>query len=194
PGPFAETGSPPISIRAIRNPEAAPTAAGILNTVHTQFAPNPGWLRPGFSSFNTEVIMQIAERKVASFHYTLTNDAGDVLDSSDGREPLVYLHGAGNIVPGLESEMAGHVAGDKFMVDVAAADGYGDYIEELVQTVPRESFQGVDDLAVGMQFQAQTGQGSIAVVVTAIDDNDVTVDGNHPLAGETLHFAVEIVD
>ena len=115
--------------------------------------------------------MQIAERKVASFHYTLTNDAGDVLDSSGGREPLAYLHGAGNIVPGLETEMAGHVAGDKFSVDVAPTDGYGDYIEELVQIVPRESFQGVDDLAVGMQFQAQTGQGSLAVVVTEINDD-----------------------
>ena len=138
--------------------------------------------------------MQIAERKVASFHYTLTNDAGDVLDSSGGREPLAYLHGAGNIVPGLETEMAGHVAGDKFSVDVAPTDGYGDYIEELVQIVPRESFQGVDDLAIGMQFQAQTGQGSLAVVVTEINDDEVTVDGNHPLAGETLHFAVEIVE
>ena len=138
--------------------------------------------------------MQIAERSVVSFHYTLTNDAGDVLDSSDGREPLAYLHGAGNIVPGLEREMSGHVAGDKFMVDVAAADGYGDYIEELVQTVPRESFQGVDDLAVGMQFQAQTGQGPIAVIITEIDEDEVTVDGNHPLAGETLHFAVEIIE
>ena len=105
--------------------------------------------------------MQIAERTVVSFHYTLTNDAGDVLDSSDGREPLAYLHGAGNIVPGLEREMSGHVAGDKFMVDVAAADGYGDYIEELVQTVPRESFQGVDDLAVGIERQGPTGRNGL---------------------------------
>jgi FKBP-type peptidyl-prolyl cis-trans isomerase SlyD len=138
--------------------------------------------------------MQIAERSVASFHYTLTNDAGDVLDSSDGREPLAYLHGAGNIVPGLEREMTGHVAGDKFNVDVAPEDGYGTYIEELVQVVPRKSFEGVDDLAVGMQFQAQTGQGPIAVVVTEIEDDEVTVDGNHPLAGETLHFAIEIAE
>lgn len=138
--------------------------------------------------------MQIAERKVASFHYTLTNDAGDVLDSSDGREPLAYLHGAGNIVPGLESEMTGHSAGDKFKVDVAPENGYGNYIEELVQVVPAESFQGVDDLAVGMQFQAQTGQGAIAVVVTAIEGDQVTVDGNHPLAGQTLHFEVEIAE
>ncbi|SFN23541.1 FKBP-type peptidyl-prolyl cis-trans isomerase [Dokdonella immobilis] len=138
--------------------------------------------------------MQIAERSVASFHYTLTNDAGDVLDSSEGREPLAYLHGVGNIVPGLEREMAGHVAGDRFNVDVAPEEGYGDYIDELVQIVPRTSFQGIDDLAVGMQFQAQTGQGSIAVVVTEIEGDEVTVDGNHPLAGETLHFAVEVVE
>ena len=138
--------------------------------------------------------MQIAERTVASFHYTLTNDAGDVLDSSDGREPLAYLHGAGNIVPGLEREMAGHVAGDTFSVDVAPEEGYGTYIDELVQIVPRQSFDGVDDLAVGMQFQAQTGQGAIAVIVTDIEGDEVTVDGNHPLAGETLHFAVEIAD
>ncbi len=138
--------------------------------------------------------MQIAERKVASFHYTLTNDAGEVLDSSEGREPLAYLHGAGNIVPGLESEMNGRSAGDAFKVDVQAENGYGNYIEELVQTVPREAFQGVENLDVGMQFQAQTGQGGIAVVVTAIDGDDVTVDGNHPLAGQALHFDVKITE
>ena len=138
--------------------------------------------------------MQIAARTVASFHYTLTNDEGEVLDSSQGREPLTYLHGGGNIVPGLEAQMAGHVAGDAFTAEVAAADGYGDYIAELVQIVPRASFSGVADLEVGMQFQAQTGQGSIAVTITAIEGDEVTVDGNHPLAGEALHFAVEIVE
>ena len=138
--------------------------------------------------------MQIAERTVASFHYTLTNDAGDVLDSSQGREPLTYLHGAANIVPGLEAQMAGHVAGDRFDADVAAADGYGEYVPELVQVVPRAAFAGVDQLEVGMQVQAQTGQGAIPVVVTEIDGDEVTVDGNHPLAGETLHFAIEIVE
>ncbi len=138
--------------------------------------------------------MQIAARTVVAFHYTLTNDEGEVLDSSLERGPLAYLQGAGNIVPGLEAQMAGHVAGDRFTADVAAADGYGDYISELVQVVPRASFAGVDELEVGMQFQAQTGQGAIAVVVTAIDGDEVTVDGNHPLAGETLHFAVEIVE
>lgn len=138
--------------------------------------------------------MQIAERTVASFQYTLTNDAGEVLDSSEGRDALTYLHGAGNIVPGLEREMVGHVVGDKFNVDVAPEEGYGTYIDELVQVVPRSSFDGVNDLAVGMQFQAQTQQGPVAVVITEIEEDEVTVDGNHPLAGETLHFAIEIVD
>jgi len=138
--------------------------------------------------------MHIAERTVASFHYTLTNDAGDVLDSSEGREPLTYLHGAGNIVPGLEEKMAGHVVGDTFTVDVHPIDGYGEYVAELVQGMPRESFEGIDDLAVGMQFQAQTQHGMIPVVITGIEGDTVTVDGNHPLAGKTLHFAVEITE
>lgn len=138
--------------------------------------------------------MQIAERSVVSFNYTLTNTAGEVLDTSTGRAPLTYLHGVGQIVPGLEEAMAGHVAGDRFEVDVAAEDGYGERVEQLIQTVPRAAFQGVDHLEVGMQFQAQTGQGALSVVVTSIDGDHVTVDGNHPLAGEALHFAIEVTD
>lgn len=138
--------------------------------------------------------MQIADNRVATFHYTLTNDAGEVLDSSQGREPLAYLHNAGNIVPGLERAMAGRKPGDRFSVDVEPEDGYGVYVEELVQIVPRQAFQGVDDLEIGMQFQAQTAQGTIPVVVTVIEGDEITVDGNHPLAGETLHFAVEVVE
>lgn len=138
--------------------------------------------------------MQIAERSVVSFNYTLTNTAGEVLDTSEGRAPLTYLHGVGQIVPGLEEAMAGHVAGDRFEVDVAAEDGYGERVEQLIQTVPRAAFQGVDHLEVGMQFQAQTGQGALSVVVTSIDGDHVTVDGNHPLAGEALHFAIEVTD
>ena len=97
--------------------------------------------------------MQIAERTVASFHYTLTNDAGTVIDSSSGADPLTYLHGVGHIVPGLEQAMAGHQAGDKFEVKVSPEEGYGTPNEMLIQVVPREAFQGVDDIQVGMQFQ-----------------------------------------
>ena len=138
--------------------------------------------------------MQIAERTVASFNYTLTNDAGEVIDSSEGRSPLAYLHGAGNIVPGLEKEMTGRQAGDRFEVVVAPEEGYGQPNPMLIQVVPRAAFQGVDTLEVGMEFQAQTPQGPLSVVVAKIDDDQVTVDGNHPLAGQRLHFAIEVTD
>ena len=138
--------------------------------------------------------MKIADRAVASFHYTLTDDAGTVLDSSNGGEPLSYLHGVGNIVPGLEKEMAGHVVGDKLQVVVQPEEGYGLPNPMLLQTVPRMAFQGVDTLEVGMAFQAQTPQGPMSVAIKGIDGDNVTVDGNHPLAGKTLHFAVEITE
>jgi FKBP-type peptidyl-prolyl cis-trans isomerase SlyD len=138
--------------------------------------------------------VQITQRTVASFHYTLTNDKQETLDSSSGREPMAYLHGAGNIVAGLEKEMEGKKAGDKFEVTVAPAEGYGERIDALVQTVPREAFQGIDDIAPGMRFRADTQQGPVTVVVTDISDTEVTVDGNHPLAGETLYFAIEVTE
>ncbi|MFC4727708.1 FKBP-type peptidyl-prolyl cis-trans isomerase [Coralloluteibacterium thermophilus] len=138
--------------------------------------------------------MEIAQNSVATFHYTLTDDAGAVLDTSSGREPLAYLHGAGNIVPGLESALEGKKAGDRLKVDVKPEEGYGVRHEQLVQQVPREAFQGVEDVQVGMQFQAQTQGGALSVVVTEVKDGIVTVDGNHPLAGKTLHFEVEITD
>ena len=138
--------------------------------------------------------MQIADRCVAYIHYTLTNDAGEVLDSSEGREPLAYLHGAGNIVPGLEKALEGRKSGDSFTVDVEADQGYGPRHDGLVQEVPRDAFRGVDSVEPGMQFQAQTPQGALSVTVTGVTDDTVTVDGNHPLAGETLHFAIEVTD
>jgi FKBP-type peptidyl-prolyl cis-trans isomerase SlyD len=138
--------------------------------------------------------MRIADRTVATFHYTLTNDAGEVLDTSDGRQPLPYLHGAGNIVPGLEKEMTDKAAGDTFNVKVSAEEGYGPHQPMMVQQVPRQAFAGVDQLEVGMQFEAQTGQGPLAVVITEISGDTVTIDGNHPLAGQNLNFAIEVVE
>lgn len=138
--------------------------------------------------------MQIGERTVASFHYTLTNDAGQVIDSSADRAPLTYLHGAGNIVPGLEKEMAGRSTGDSFNVVVAPEEGYGMPNPMMIQVVPREAFQGVETLEVGMEFQAQTPQGPMSVAIAKIEGEEVTVDGNHPLAGQTLHFAIEVTD
>jgi FKBP-type peptidyl-prolyl cis-trans isomerase SlyD len=138
--------------------------------------------------------MQVAESTVVSIHYKLTNDAGEVLDSSDGGEALVYLHGHGNLIPGLEKALLGKQAGDKLDVRVEPAEGYGVRDERLVQQVPRRSFQGVKDIQPGMRFQAQGPNGPSSVVITRVAGDMVTVDGNHPLAGEHLNFAVEIAD
>jgi FKBP-type peptidyl-prolyl cis-trans isomerase SlyD len=137
--------------------------------------------------------VHIADRKVASFHYTLTNDSGDVLDSSVGREPLSYLHGARNLVPGLEKALAGRGVGDRFTVDVAPQEGYGLRDKDLVHVVPRDAFGGAA-VEPGMQFIARTPMGETPVVVVRVDGDRVTIDANHRLAGETLHFAVEITD
>lgn len=136
--------------------------------------------------------MQIAQDSVVLIDYTLTNDEGEVLDSSEGREPLAYLHGHGNIIPGLEKALLGKVSGDSMKVSVEPAEGYGEFNPSLTQVVPSEMFQGVDQVEVGMQFHAQTAQGMQVIVVKAVEGNDITIDGNHPLAGQTLHFDVTI--
>lgn len=138
--------------------------------------------------------MQIVQNSVAAFHYTLTDDQGKVIDSSAGREPLTYLHGSGQIVPGLEKHMEGRAVGDKFSADVTPEEGYGVHHDELKQEVPRDAFQGVEDIQPGMQFQGRGPQGEINVTVTKVEDDKVFIDGNHPLAGKTLHFAVEVTD
>lgn len=134
----------------------------------------------------------IQNDSVVNFNYTLTNAAGDVLDKSQG-EPLVYLHGAHNIVPGLENAMFGKHVGDKFQVTVEPEEAYGEYQAEMVQEIPRNMFQGVDDIQVGMQFQAQADDGVQVVTVKEVTPELVIVDANHPLAGQALTFDVEIV-
>jgi len=138
--------------------------------------------------------MQITRNSVAAFHYTLTDDQGQVIDSSAGRDPLAYLHGSGQIVPGLEKQMEGRSAGDKFSAEVAPEEGYGVHHPELMQEVPREAFQGVEDIRPGMQFQGRGPQGEINVTVTRVENEKIFIDGNHPLAGKTLHFAIEVAD
>jgi FKBP-type peptidyl-prolyl cis-trans isomerase SlyD len=137
--------------------------------------------------------MQIADNTAVTFHYTLTNDAGETLDSSRGGEPLAYLHGAGNIVPGLEKALTGLKPGDVRKVTVAPAEGYGERAEQLVQKAPRSMFDGHMEPEVGLQFQADSTMGPMVVTVVALDGDTVTLDGNHALAGQTLHFDVEIV-
>ncbi len=136
--------------------------------------------------------MTVTRDSIVTIHYTLRDDAGTIIDSSTSGEPLAYLHGHGNLVPGLERELAGKNAGDKLSVQLAAADGYGEYDKQLVQRVPLRSLRGISDLKVGMRLQAQTQQGPRAVMVTHIAGDMVTLDGNHPLAGKNLSFEIEI--
>lgn len=138
--------------------------------------------------------MQIADQRAVLMHYTLTNDKGEVLDSSRGSEPLAYLHGVGNIIPGLEKALIGKQAGDTAKVTVPPAEAYGEHDAALIQQLPKRAFKGVGDLRVGMQLQAQSDRGMRIITVTNIQGDMVTVDGNHALAGETLHFDVEIVE
>ena len=137
----------------------------------------------------------IADNVVASIHYTLTDNAGQVLDSSQGAQPLTYLHGAGNIIPGLERALHGKAAGESVEVRVAAVDAYGEVQAALIDVVPLEAFQGVDDVKPGMAFEARRQDGRAQrIVVKSIDGDQVTVDANHPLAGMELNFAVEVVE
>lgn len=138
--------------------------------------------------------MQISQDAVVLIHYTLTDDAGKTIDSSAGGEPLAYIHGNGNLIPGLERELEGKGAGDKLDVKIAPADGYGEFDKSLIQQVPRRALKGVGNLHVGMQLHAQSERGTRAVTVTHLAGDMVTLDGNHPLAGQNLNFKVEIVD
>jgi FKBP-type peptidyl-prolyl cis-trans isomerase SlyD len=136
--------------------------------------------------------MAIEKDKVVSIDYTLTGDNGKVLDSSQGREPLAYLHGAGNIIPGLETALEGKNEGDQLNVQIPPDQAYGPRDERMVQPVPRTAFQGVADIQPGMQFQAQTNAGPRLITVVAVGGDQVTIDANHPLAGATLNFDVTV--
>ncbi|MDI1278509.1 MAG: peptidylprolyl isomerase [Methylobacter sp.] len=139
-------------------------------------------------------MMQVADNMAVSIHYTLTNDEGEVLDSSIGDDALVYLHGTGNIIPGLEDALQGKAVGDKFNVRIAAKDAYGEQNDEMIQVIPRAMFEGIDEIDVGMQFHADVSSGSGEVTIVKIEGDDITIDGNHPLAGMALTFDVEVVD
>lgn len=138
--------------------------------------------------------MKAGSNKVVSIDYTLKNDAGEILDQSTPDAPLHYLHGHNNLIAGLESALDGAAQGDNIVVSIPPAEAYGEHDETLIQEVPRGLFQGVDNIEPGMQFQAQ-GEGGVQVVrVTAVTDDTVTVDANHALAGQTLHFDVTVKD
>ena len=138
--------------------------------------------------------MQIAENTAVSIHYTLTNEQGEVLDSSNGGDALVYLQGSVNIISGLEAALLGKKVGDKFNVRINPEDAYGVVAEDMVQIISKDMFEGIDQIEVGMQFHADVSYGSGIVTVVNIDGDNVTIDGNHPLAGEALTFDVEIIE
>lgn len=138
--------------------------------------------------------MQASRNRVVTLHYTLTSDDGIVLDSSSGGDPLSYLHGHGNIVAGLENALEGVHAGFQSRVTVEPADGYGERRDEMVIAAPRDQFDPAMDLKPGLQVVANGPQGQIIFTVQAVSDEEVTLDGNHPLAGQRLHFDVEVTE
>ena len=138
--------------------------------------------------------MTITVNKVVTLDYTLTDDSGEVLDQSSNGQ-FVYLHGASNIIPGLENALAGKSAGESLNVTVSPEHGYGHRDDNLSQVVGIDMFESPDDVEVGLQFHAQSGDGNhIVVTITQVEGDEVTIDGNHPLAGKTLNFDVTIVD
>jgi len=138
--------------------------------------------------------VEIAKNRVVSFHYTLRDEQGNVLDASAGRGPMTYLHGKNNIIPGLEQALAGKSAGEKLDVTVPPEQAYGPRRDALVQIVSRSKFTEGAELAPGMQVRASGPQGARMVTVVRVERDFITVDANHPLAGRTLHFSVEIAD
>ncbi len=139
--------------------------------------------------------MKIADESVVTIHYELKDDEGQVLDSSKGKDPLKYLHGAQNIIPGLEEALYEKTSGDKLDVTVEAIDAYGEIVPELVQDVPKEVFGEVDHIEPGMVFQAQDQEGRMQnFMIREVKGDQVTIDANHPLAGKRLHFSVSIED
>lgn len=138
--------------------------------------------------------MKINSGAVVSIHYTLTDDQGQVIDSSQGQDPLQYEHGSGNIIPGLEKALDGHASGDNVQVTVEPEEAYGQRNDEMIQTVSRETFANVDKVEPGMQFRVETEKGPMVVQVKEVMDESVLLDFNHPLAGERLHFDVEVMD
>ena len=138
--------------------------------------------------------MDIADRRIATVHFSMHDEQGQPITSTHGHAPLVYMHGTGSLMPGLEQALAGRSAGDAFSVTIAPEAGFGPRHEALVQTLPRARLQAGGEVRVGAKLSAQTAKGPLEVTVVAIDGDSVTVDGNHPLAGRTVEARVEVVD
>ena len=138
--------------------------------------------------------MNITSNTVVQMHYKLTNQDGMLLDSSEGREPLTYMHGKQMLIPGLENQLEGKAIGEKFTANVVAAEAYGDKSPEMIHVVPKENFSGDGELAAGLQIQIDTNQGTQMAIITKVEGEDVTIDMNHPFAGKTLYFSGEVLN
>jgi FKBP-type peptidyl-prolyl cis-trans isomerase SlyD len=138
--------------------------------------------------------VQIENNSVATLHYTLKDNDGEIIDQSEDGS-FVYLHGSMNIIPGLESALTGKVAGDSLSVKVSPEEGYGVHDENRIQEVPKDMFENTSDIQLGMQFHAQGPNGdTLMVTIAEIKDETVVIDGNHPLSGKELNFEVKVVD
>ncbi|MBO2557707.1 peptidylprolyl isomerase [Shewanella algae] len=138
--------------------------------------------------------MQITQHSAVTIHYRLTDAKGQLIESSFEADPMVYLHGMENLIPGLEKALEGKGKGDTLEVTIEAEEAYGPYHDGLRQEVPLEAFGDIQDIVPGMRFIAETEMGQRPVQVTEVLDNSVIVDGNHPLAGQSLTFNVEVMD
>ncbi|MGL6014046.1 MAG: peptidylprolyl isomerase [Shewanella oncorhynchi] len=138
--------------------------------------------------------MKITQHSAVTIHYRLSDQEGRLLEDSFDSEPMLYLHGTENLIPGLEAALDGKSKGEKLDVTISAEEAYGPYHDGLRQAVPLEAFGDIEDIVPGMRFIAETEMGQRPVQVMEVKDDVVIVDGNHPLAGQSLNFSVEIVD
>jgi FKBP-type peptidyl-prolyl cis-trans isomerase SlyD len=137
--------------------------------------------------------MQIGRNKVVTIDFTMYGEDNEVLETSKDDAPLVYMHGIGELPDGLENELEGQSAGFELDVTLEPADAYGEYDESLVQAVPREQFEDIDDIEVGMRFEAETEEGPRVVRVVRLEDDEVVVDANEPYAGHKVRFEVKVL-
>jgi len=136
--------------------------------------------------------MQVEKNKVVEIEYTLKDDEGQVLDTSEGRDPLSYIQGVGNLIPGVESALEGKSSGESVQITVPPETGYGVRDDSLVLSIERDKFSGIEDLKEGLRFRMDTPDGPMIFTVVQVEDDEVLVDGNHPLAGMTLNFDITI--
>lgn len=171
-------------------PTASQTPAAGAPGASPSVAATPAGPAATAPAVNSEPATKIVKGVVASIDYTLTDPEGKVLDSSKGREPLSYLQGYGNIVPGLEKALEGKAKGETLKVTIPPEEGYGKRTEDLIRTLPKAQFQGAEEIKPGMQFRSPAG----VVTVTKVETDKVTIDANHPLAGIALTFDVTVKD